>query len=126
MTGTGRPQGPVDDHGGARARLVLREDELVVGHRVVIRHRLPDGSASDALGELLAADEGGLVVATRRGSVTVRRGDVLAAKAVPPPPPRRGAPHRTVSLRDLELLEHGDPSTPAIQSATFSVPKRAS
>ena len=96
------PPGPVH---------VRREHELVVGARVVVRHRLPDGSAADALGELLAADEHALRVATRRGEVLVARADVLAAKAVPPPPVRRGRPHEAVGVDDLELVmaEHWRP-----------------
>ncbi|NIZ91346.1 GNAT family N-acetyltransferase [Kineococcus rubinsiae] len=96
---------------GSGVRLALREEELVVGARVVVRHRLPDGSASDALGELLVVEPAELVVATRRGPVAVRRADVLAAKAVPPPPRRRGAPHVAVGVDDLQRLmaEHWRP-----------------
>ncbi len=107
-----REEGPVDAvEGAAGLAHVLREHELVVGARVVLRHRLPDGSASDALGELVAADDASLVVATRRGEVRVRRGDVLAGKAVPPPPRRRGAPHEAVSTDQLEAVvaEHWRP-----------------
>lgn len=79
-----------------------------MGRRVVVRHRLPDGSASDALGELVGADGERLVVATRRGEVVVARADVLAAKAVPPPPLAR---HARVSGDALELVaaEHWRP-----------------
>ncbi|WP_432546819.1 GNAT family N-acetyltransferase [Kineococcus sp. SYSU DK004] len=96
--------------GGLRARHVLRPHELVPGARVVLRHRRDDGSAADALGELLAADSERLVVRTRRGEVTVRRADLLAGKAVPPPPapraPRRSraAPHEAVGVEELELV----------------------
>ena len=45
-------------------------EDLQVGSRVVVRHRLPDGAASDALGDLVAADDTTLRVATRRGEVT--------------------------------------------------------
>ncbi|MCI3924845.1 GNAT family N-acetyltransferase [Paenibacillus sp. TRM 82003] len=99
------------DEGGSGLAHVLREHELVVGARVVVRHRLADGSASDALGELVAAGEAELVVATRRGEVRVRRADVLAAKAVPPPPRRRGAAHEAVGVDELEAVvaEHWRP-----------------
>ncbi|MGQ7296192.1 GNAT family N-acetyltransferase [Quadrisphaera sp. KR29] len=94
-------------------RHVLRPEELVVGRRVVVRHRLPDGSASDALGELVAADGERLVVATRRGPVAVARADVLAAKAVPPPPerPQREPLHRALSAGELQrtAAEHWRP-----------------
>ncbi|MEJ5944951.1 GNAT family N-acetyltransferase [Pseudokineococcus basanitobsidens] len=65
------------------------------GRRVVVRHRLPDGSATDLLGMLeddgSAADDGapgaeGVVLVRRDdgGLVQVRRADVLAARPVPP------------------------------------------
>ena len=60
-----------------------------VGHRVVVRHQLPDGRYSDLLGELLAWDAE-VVVRDRHGvEHTVRRGAVALAKRVPPPPERR-------------------------------------
>lgn len=80
-------------------RHVLRYEDLVAGRRVVVRHRLPDGTASDALGELVAVDDERLVVATRRGEVVVSRADVLAAKGVPPAPPRRTGPSTGPSIR---------------------------
>ncbi|WP_432515253.1 GNAT family N-acetyltransferase [Kineococcus sp. SYSU DK001] len=85
--------------------------DLPVGSRVVVRHRLPDGSASDALGDLVAADATTLRIATRRGEVRVARADVLAAKPVPPPPVRRGAPHTAIGTEDLErvMAEHWRP-----------------
>ncbi|WP_432564590.1 GNAT family N-acetyltransferase [Kineococcus sp. SYSU DK003] len=85
--------------------------ELEVGSRVVVRHRLPDGSASDALGDLVGADAVTLRIATRRGEVSVARADVLAAKPVPPPPVRRGAPHTAIGTEDLErvMAEHWRP-----------------
>ncbi len=84
---------------------------LTVGGRVVVRHRLPDGSATDALGDLLADDEGSLRIATRRGEVVVARADVLAAKPVPPPPARKGPPHTAIGTEDLErvMAEHWRP-----------------
>ena len=61
-----------------------------VGHRVVVRRRLPDGLAGDLLGELLRWDDTTVVVRDRNGLVhEVARKDVLAAKRVPPPPTRR-------------------------------------
>ena len=97
--------------GGAGAVHVLRPEELVVGARVVLRHRLPDGSAADALGDLVHADADLLVVSTRRGQVHVGRADLLAGKAVPPPPVRRGPPHEAVGTDDLERVaaEHWRP-----------------
>ncbi|HET7397630.1 MAG TPA: GNAT family N-acetyltransferase [Intrasporangium sp.] len=80
---------------------------LTIGGRVVVRHRLPEGSAAgatDVLGVLLARDPERLVVDTARGRVTVRRSDVVAAKDVPPPASRAGRPHERVGIDDLELL----------------------
>ncbi|MEH3089105.1 MAG: hypothetical protein PGN24_05680 [Microbacterium arborescens] len=62
------------------------------GHRVVVRYLLPTGQATDALGELLSADEETVVVDGKRGVERIPRSDIIAAKPVPPPPaprPRR-------------------------------------
>lgn len=72
---------------GPRAVELLRS--FAPGTRVVIRHRLPDGSATDALGELAAIAADGCTVTTKRGDAVVEFRHVIAAKAVPPPPPRR-------------------------------------
>jgi len=56
-----------------------------VGRRVVVRRRLPDGSATDLLGELLAVDSDLLQVLPDDGPARdVPAGDVVAAKVVPP------------------------------------------
>jgi hypothetical protein len=60
-----------------------------VGTRVVVRYRLPDGRATDALGYLQSVDETLCVVTTKRGPESIRLSDVLAAKRVPPPPAPR-------------------------------------
>jgi hypothetical protein len=62
------------------------------GQRVVVRHRLPDGRATDALGILLSATETHLVVDGKRGVETIAVVDVVAAKQVPPPPVRKSQP----------------------------------
>ena len=65
------------------------------GRRVVVRYLLPSGQATDALGELLSADDDVIVVAGKRGEERIPRGAVIAAKEVPPPPAprtRRTAP----------------------------------
>jgi hypothetical protein len=59
------------------------------GTRVVVRYRLPDGRATDALGWLHATDATHAVIATKRGLESVALADVLLAKEVPPPPPPR-------------------------------------
>ena len=59
-----------------------------VGHRVVVRRiigvRGNRTQFSDALGELVAYDETGLTVATRRGVVRIPHDAIQAAKRVPP------------------------------------------
>ncbi len=60
----------------------LRVFEL--GTRVVVRYRLPDGRATDALGILRQLNEVTAVIETKRGLETVPTADVLLAKAVPP------------------------------------------
>ena len=76
-----------------------------VGQRVVVRHRLPDGSATDVVGELLRADaaSGTLVVAGRHGEVTVPVGDVIVGKVVPPPT-RPAPPHLALAIDDLQRV----------------------
>ncbi|MCU1420164.1 MAG: hypothetical protein JWR57_1333 [Mycetocola sp.] len=59
------------------------------GTRVVVRHQLPDGQATDALGWFLRADDTHCAVATKRGLETIAFTAVIAAKEVPPPPPPR-------------------------------------
>jgi len=60
-----------------------------VGRRVVVRHALPDGRATDVLGRLESWAGGVLVVRRGDGSlVTVPERAVLAAKPVPPGPVR--------------------------------------
>ncbi|WP_243227635.1 hypothetical protein [Microbacterium sp. CIAB417] len=56
------------------------------GRRVVVRYLLPDGRATDALGELLSADAATVVVDGKRGLERIPRGAIIAAKEVPPPP----------------------------------------
>jgi N-acetylglutamate synthase len=60
-----------------------------IGHRVVVRHRLPGGQSTDVIGVLQAYDAGWLVV--RHSDSTphrVRLQDVSAAKRIPPMPLR--------------------------------------
>lgn len=60
------------------------------GTRVVVRYRLPDGRATDALGTVTSVDDDGLEILTKRGPTWVAGSDVLLGKPVPPPPePRR-------------------------------------
>jgi hypothetical protein len=82
-----------------------------VGERVIVRYRLAHAapgtaggaeaagvsrhgtdagpSLTDALGELLAIDDDGVTVRTRRGDITVPASAITLGKRVPQPPPRR-------------------------------------
>ena len=69
--------------------------EWAPGVRVVVR-RLRDDSPgpgepryTDVLGDLLAVDDDGVLVRTRRGDVHVPAGAIALTKVVPPAPPRR-------------------------------------
>ncbi|MDN5790850.1 MAG: hypothetical protein L0H25_08280 [Micrococcales bacterium] len=84
-----------DGRAGAdgRARGADPTGSLTIGHRVVVRYRLPEGSthgATDVLGVLLARDADVLTVEARTGPVTIARSDVILAREVPPAPARRG------------------------------------
>ena len=87
--------------------------DLRVGSRVVVRHLLDardpvsGATLTDVVGQLVDADGEFLVVATRRGEVRVPRARVTAAKVVPPAPARRGAPHRALSVEDLQRVMVG-------------------
>lgn len=64
-----------------------------VGERVVVRRRLPAGEPqpySDVLGDLVAVDDDGVTVRTRRaGDVRVPGEEIVIGKVVPPAPARR-------------------------------------
>ena len=45
---------------------------------------------SDALGEILNISASAVVIATRRGELTIPLPSIVTAKRVPPPPQRRG------------------------------------
>ena len=59
------------------------------GTRVVVRHLIDDGRATDSLGYFHLADDTHCVVATKRGLETIELTRVIAAKEVPPPPAPR-------------------------------------
>jgi ribosomal protein S18 acetylase RimI-like enzyme len=77
----------------------------------VVRHRLvsPDPSTgatlTDVVGMLVSVDEDTLTIETRHGRRVVARSTVTVAKVVPPRPSRRGAPHRALSVEDLEHVK---------------------
>jgi GNAT superfamily N-acetyltransferase len=88
-----------------------------VGRRVVLRHVLADGRATDVLGELLAWDSpsGYARVATRHGEVAVPLRDILMGQPVPPAATRRRPALSITALQDvmadgwqpLERAEYG-------------------
>src|SRR4051794_14486858 len=73
-----------------------------LGQRVVVRRRLPDGSATDVVGPLVAVDKVSLTVAASAGTVTIPLADVVVGKVVPPRPARPAPPHRALTVADLE------------------------
>lgn len=83
---------------------------LPLGSRVVVRWRLESADAAtgatltDAVGTLVGVDPDRVVVETSRGSVTIERNRVVAAKGVPPKPHRRGAAHLAISIEDLQRV----------------------
>ena len=73
----------------------------VVGVRVVVRHRLPDGRTTDTLGVCTSWDETSIVVESDRGPVVIALADVVTGKPVPP----RASVRSRVSSRDAQ--HHG-------------------
>lgn len=90
--------------------MVADVGSLPIGSRVVVRWRLaaPDpgsgATLTDTVGTLLTCDDDALTIESRTGPVTVERGRVVTAKEVPPKPSRRGAPHRAISVEDLQRV----------------------
>ncbi len=91
------------------------------GSRVVVRHRLASpeplsgATLTDVVGDLLEATAEAFVVGTRRGPVRVERATVTHLKVIPPRPSRRGAPHRALSVEDLQRVMVG--AWPAMETA---------
>ena len=83
------------------------------GTRVAVRYVLADPDAAtgahltDVTGTLVEADAERVVVDSRRGRVVVPREAVVATRVIPPRPSRRGAPHRALSIEDLERVMTG-------------------
>lgn len=76
----------------------------VVGRRVVVRHLLPDGSATDVLGTCTSWGEASLVIepdgrAGRSGPLEIALADVVTGKPVPP----RASVRARVPAREVEL-----------------------
>lgn len=83
------------------------------GPRVVVRYTLPvpdpvsGARLTDVVGQLVDAGEESVVVDSTRGRVTIPRDAVVATRVIPPRPSRRGAPHRALSVEDLERVMVG-------------------
>lgn len=74
----------------------------VVGQRIVVRHLLPDGRATDVLGTCTAWGEDALTIdRDGHGPVTIRLADVVTGKPVPP----RASVRARVRAREAEA--HG-------------------
>ncbi len=77
----------------------------VVGQRVVVRHLLPDGSATDVLGTCTAWGEDSLTVdRDGHGPVVIPLSTVVTGKPVPP----RASVRARVSAREVELHSFAD------------------
>ena len=76
---------------------------LRIGVRAVVRHRIP-GGLTDSVGVVEALDESSVSVRTRRGLEVLAWSEVTTTKVVPPRPARRGAPHRALSMDDLQRV----------------------
>ena len=83
------------------------------GTRVAVRYALPEpdrltgAHLTDVTGTLVEATDERIVVDAARGRVEVPRAAVVATRIIPPRPSRRGAPHRSLSLEDLERVMTG-------------------
>ena len=83
---------------------------IPLGSRVVVRWRLdaPDAASgatlTDSVGVLTDRDDGHVVVETARGAVRIGLDRVTTAKEVPPKPSRRGAPHLSLTIEDLQRV----------------------
>lgn len=79
----------------------------------MIRYALPTPDPrtgarfTDVIGILVESSEEHIVVDADHGRVTVPRPAVVATRIIPPRPSRRGAPHRALSIEDLERVMIG-------------------
>ncbi|GAA1936666.1 GNAT family N-acetyltransferase [Nocardioides hwasunensis] len=100
------PETSEPHHGETRGATTVGSHTLgphVVGLRVVVRHLLPDGRASDVLGTCTAWGAHSLTIdrdgpPDRAGPVEIALADVVTGKPVPP----RASVRARVSARDVE------------------------
>lgn len=81
----------------------------VVGRRIVVRHLLPDGSATDVLGTCTSWGEASLTIdrdgrPDQAGPLEIALSDVVTGKPVPP----RASVRARVAARDIELHSFAD------------------
>lgn len=77
----------------------------VVGRRIVVRHLLPDGSATDVLGTCTSWGADSLTIEREgHGPVTIALAGVVTGKPVPP----RASVRARVAARDIELHSFAD------------------
>lgn len=90
-------------------------ERITPGSRMAIRTRIPGAeppgpTLTDTVGEVVALDDETVVVRTRAGDVSLERALVTAARVIPPRPGRRGAPHRAITVEDLQrVMTKGNP-----------------
>lgn len=82
----------------------------VVGQRIVVRHLLPDGRATDVIGTCTAWGDEVVTIEAPTGAVEVRVADIVTGKPVPP----RASVRDRVSARDAEL--HGLAMFPGVET----------
>lgn len=91
--------------------------------RVAVRFLLPEpdpttgARMTDVTGTLVENGPERVVVDSARGRVVVPRERVVASRVIPPRPVRRGAPHRSLSVEDLERVMIG--AWPPVERATL-------
>jgi hypothetical protein len=76
---------------------------IPLGERLTVRHRLPDGQLTDAVGSLTARDATSVTLRTRRGEVRVELSSVVAHRQVRPTPWRIATFLRRAGVAVLDL-----------------------
>ena len=84
------------------------------GERCVVRHRLPDGSATDVIGELVAVDAERLTISPRpQETIMIKTPDVIVIKVVPEIPrgrsPLRTTPAELERIAAPSWVDHHEP-----------------
>lgn len=77
--------------------------DVPLGERVTVRHRLPDGRATDVVGTLAARDEHSVTVRARSGELRVALDTVVVHRVVRPTPWRIASFLRRADVAVLDL-----------------------